>query len=71
MIKLEEFRKKTIEELKKEMTALEKEIQKVVSDILQKKEKNVKKASQIRKDIARVKTLLNEKLKEEKGASKK
>lgn len=71
MIKLEEFRKKTIEELKKEIINLEKEIQKVVSDILQKKEKNVKKASQIRKDIARVKTLLAEKLKEEKGASKK
>jgi ribosomal protein L29 len=71
MIKLEEFRNKTKEELKKEITTLEKEIQKVVSDILQKKEKNVKKASRIRKDIARIKTLLNEKLKEDKGASKK
>ncbi|MFZ2664461.1 MAG: 50S ribosomal protein L29 [Patescibacteria group bacterium] len=71
MIKLEEFRKKTKEELKKEITSLEKEVQKVVSDILQKKEKNVKKASQIRRDIARIKTLLSEKLKEEKGASKK
>lgn len=71
MIKVEEFRKKTKEELKKEMANLEKEIQKVVSDILQKKEKNVKKASHIRKDIARIKTLLNEKLKEEKEASKK
>lgn len=71
MIKLEEFRNKTIEELKQEIINLEKEIQKVVSDILQKKEKNVKKSSQIRKDIARIKTLLTEKLKEEKGASNK
>ncbi|NMB91437.1 50S ribosomal protein L29 [candidate division WWE3 bacterium] len=69
MIKLEEFRKKTKEELKKELLNLEKEVQKVVSNVLQKKEKNVKKVSYLRKDVARVKTLLNEKLKEE-GASK-
>ena len=69
MIKLEEFRKKTKEELKKELLNLEKEVQKVVSNVMQKKEKNVKKVSYLRKDVARVKTLLNEKLKEE-GASK-
>jgi|GEM_PF-861207 len=67
MIKLDEFRKKTKEDLLKEITNLEKEIQKVVSDILQKKEKNIMKVKYLRKDIARIKTLLNEKLKGGKG----
>jgi len=61
-----DLRKKNIEDLKEELTKLEKDLQKAVSDILQKKEKNVKKASFLRKDIARIKTVLNEKLKEEK-----
>ena len=61
-----DLRKKNIEDLKEELTKLEKELQKAVSDILQKKEKNVKKAFFLRKDIARIKTVLNEKLKEEK-----
>lgn len=61
-----DLKNKNIKDLKEELTKLEKDLQKVVSDILQKKEKNVKKASFLRKDIARIKTVLNEKLKEEK-----
>ena len=61
------MKNKNIKDLKEELTKLEKDLQKVVSDILQKKEKNVKKASFLRKDIARIKTVLNEKLKEEKN----
>ena len=66
MIDIPEFRKKSIQDLKKELSKMENESHKVISDILQKKEKNVGKAGIFRKDIARIKTLLNEKLKEEK-----
>lgn len=65
MIDILEYRKKDKEDLKKELVRLKKDLQKTVSDILQKKEKNIKKAVLGRKDIARVNTLINEKLKEE------
>lgn len=65
MIKVSELREKSIEDLKKELSKVEESLQKTVSDILQKKEKNIKKASFLKKDIARIKTLINEKLKEE------
>ena len=65
MIDILEYRKKSIEELQKELSEARKNLQKTVSDILQKKEKNVRKVSFLKKDIARIKTLLNEKLKGE------
>lgn len=65
MIDILEYRKKSIEELQKELSEARKNLQKTVSDILQKKEKNVRKASSLKKDVARIKTLLNEKLKGE------
>jgi ribosomal protein L29 len=65
MINISEYRKKSIEELQKELVEVKKNLQKTVSDILQKKEKNVRKASSLKKDIARIKTLLNDKLKGE------
>jgi ribosomal protein L29 len=65
MINISEFREKSIEDLKKELQNFKKDLQNSVSDILQKKEKNVRKASAIKKDIARIETLLNEKLKKE------
>lgn len=64
MIDILEYRKKSQEDLKKELVKLKKDLQKTVSDILQKKEKNIKKAVLFRKDIARINTLINEKLKE-------
>lgn len=67
MIDKAELRKKTLEDLKKELEKLKRDIQKVVSDIMQKKEKNVSKIRVFKKDIARIETLLNERLKEVKG----
>lgn len=65
MIDTTEYRKKSLEELENELEKVKKDHQKMVSDILVKKEKNIKKASVLKKDIARIKTLINEKLKEE------
>lgn len=65
MINISELKNKSIEDLKKDLEKSRKDLQKTVSEILQKKEKNVKKALIIRKDIARMKTFLNQKLKEE------
>lgn len=67
MIDLTDFRKKTLEDLRKELTKLEKDAQKVASAILQRKEKNVSKIRGFKKDIARIETLITEKLKEAKG----
>jgi ribosomal protein L29 len=59
-----ELRKKTLEDLKKE---LEKDSQKITASIMQKKEKNTSKVKEFKKDIARLKTLVTEKLKEKKN----
>jgi ribosomal protein L29 len=56
-----DIRQMTEVELKERLTKLAKEYHAVVSDILQGKEKNVKKPVSIRKDIARLKTFVNEK----------
>ena len=45
---------------------MRKDKQKSVSDVLQKKEKNIKKIGLIKRDIARIQTVLNEKLSEDK-----
>jgi ribosomal protein L29 len=65
MIDISEYRKKSREDLENELSKVKKDLQNTVSDILLKKEKNIKKASVLKKDIARIKTLINEKLKEE------
>jgi large subunit ribosomal protein L29 len=67
MIDISELRKKTLEDLKKELERLKKDAQKVVSEVTQKKEKNVSKIRVFKKDIARIQTLISEKLKEVKG----
>lgn len=67
MVDKAESRKKTLEDLKKELEKLKMDAQKVASDIMQRKEKNVSKIKVFKKDIARIETLLNEKLKEVKG----
>jgi ribosomal protein L29 len=61
MVNVQELRKKSEEELKEELKKAQSEMGKVVKDVLQKKEKNVKKTGQLRKDIAKLKTLLSEK----------
>lgn len=64
MLDIDELRKKNTDDLKKELEKLKGDMHKTVSDILQKKEKNVKKANSMKKDIARIQTVLNEKLSE-------
>ncbi len=66
MLDVAELRKKNIEDLKKELDSMRKDKQKSVSDVLQKKEKNIKKIGLIKRDIARIQTVLNEKLSEDK-----
>lgn len=61
MINIQDFRKKTIEELQQELTKTLKELEQANLNLLQKKEKNVKKAGQLKKTIAQIKTLLTEK----------
>ena len=63
-MEINELSKNSISELKDVLNKTTKEYEKVVTEILQNKEKNVKKSSGLRKDIARIKTVLNTKLKE-------
>ena len=56
-----EIRKKTEEELKKLKLSLKKDLEKLSRDLIEGKEKNVKKASLLRRDYARVMTVLKEK----------
>jgi ribosomal protein L29 len=58
---LQELRQKTTKEIQDELTKKRKDLEKVMSDLMLGKEKNVKKAVFIRKDIARLKTVINEK----------
>ena len=60
-MKASEIRQKTEQELKEQLKALTRDKENMVLSILQKKEKNVKKPRAIRKDIARIKSILNEK----------
>jgi len=56
-----ELKSKSLTELNKQLKDLKKDLETFASNVLQGKEKNVKKGLFIRKDIARVKTVLNEK----------
>ena len=56
-----ELRKKSEIELREALIKLEKDYRDQVGNILQRKEKNVKKARLVKKDIARVKTIMTEK----------
>lgn len=67
MIDIVESRKKTLEDLKKELEKLRKDAQKVMSDTMKKKEKNTSKIREFKKDVARIETIINEKLKQVKG----
>lgn len=55
-----ELRQKNTQELKEMISKLLKELKEAAGNILQKKEKNVKKARQLRREIARIKTLITE-----------
>lgn len=61
---LKELRTKTENELNKQIKDLKKDLEAFATNVLQGKEKNIKKGLFLRKDIARIKTVLNEKGKE-------
>ncbi len=60
-MKPNELRQKSIDEIKEALSKVKKELEKNTSDILLKKEKNAKKTFFLRKDIARLRTVLKEK----------
>ena len=62
---LKELKTKNITEINKLIKDLRLDLESIATNVLQQKEKNVKKCSFIKKDIARIKTLLNQKIKEE------
>ncbi len=64
-MKIAELRQKSIKELKELMITTKKELGEVSLNVLHGKEKNIKKAFMIRKDIARMLTLVGEKVSEE------
>jgi len=59
VIKAKDLRKKTKVDLEKLLKKTNTDLQKAVSQILQGKEKNVNKPKELRKDIARILTVLN------------
>jgi len=61
---IKELKNTTENDLKKKLKDLKKDLETFSSNVLQGKEKNVKKGKFLRKDIARIKTVLNEKGKE-------
>lgn len=65
-----DLRGKTISELNKSLADKLKELEKVVQDVYKGKDKNIVKSGFIRKDIARIKTILTEKqfIEEQKNA---
>jgi ribosomal protein L29 len=67
-MKISEMRTKTEQELHEELKKIEKELKDVVTEIMQGKEKNFMRTRPLKKNIARVKTLINEKKVIVKGA---
>lgn len=59
-MKMKELRSKNKEELQIHLGDLMKDLKKVRTEILEKKEKNVKKTKYLKKDVARVLTFLAE-----------
>lgn len=60
-MKTADLRLKTIDELKKMLETQKAELEKLMLSLVQKKEKNVNKAKDMRADIARINTVVNEK----------
>ena len=58
---MDELRQKTEQELRNLLVKQRKELQNIVSDLLQKKEKNINKARLARVEIARMQTVISEK----------
>jgi ribosomal protein L29 len=62
-MKIGEIKKLTIEQLETELAKFRKELVQVGKDVRNGKEKNVKKSLRIKRIIARIQTVLNEKVK--------
>jgi ribosomal protein L29 len=60
-MKADELRQKSIDELKRTLEKQRIDVEKLMLDIIQKKEKNFVKAKTLRADIARVNTIISEK----------
>lgn len=60
-MKISDLRQKSVDELKETLQKAMKDLMKINEEALQKKEKNVKKAWFVKKEIARIKTIINEK----------
>lgn len=60
-MKADELRQKTTDELKKTLEKQRGDMEKLMLDIVQKKEKNFKKAKVLRAEIARVNSVISEK----------
>jgi ribosomal protein L29 len=60
-MEIKDMKKMKKEELEKELQKMENELQVVKKDVRSGKEKNVKKSLRIKKNIARIHTVLNEK----------
>ena len=60
-MKADELRQKTIDELKSLLAKEKGEAEKLMLDILQKKEKNHSKAKYLRSEIARINSVISEK----------
>ncbi len=60
-MKLQEMRQKTIKELQEDLKKTKKDLESIMRDLLQSKEKNVKKAVDYKKNIARMNTVITEK----------
>jgi ribosomal protein L29 len=60
-MKADELRQKSIDELKKLLEKQRIDVEKLMLDLLQKKEKNTVKARTLRADIARTNTIISEK----------
>lgn len=60
-MKISDLRQKSVDELKETLQKATKDLMKINEEALQKKEKNVKKAWFVKKEIARIKTIINEK----------
>lgn len=61
-MKLKEVRAKTETELREQIKSMAKVIESHASEIIKGKEKNTSKVGFLKRDLARVKTVLNEKL---------
>jgi ribosomal protein L29 len=60
-MKADELRQKTIDELRRNLEKQRGELEKLMLDIVQKKEKNFKKAKVMRAEIARTNSVISEK----------